>query len=159
MEVILKMQITLNWYEPITLGSSQILEQTIEDFDLLSIPKISGVYIFYREFGDYREALYVGQSENLRIRIKAQFNNRKLIKGLKETRKGQKKLIFAEVKTLGNLSRALMQAEKGLINNLDTRDHPLLNRQLLEDQYDYITCVGHVLDIVDDEMAVFYPKK
>lgn len=159
MEAILKMQITLNWYEPIALGSSKNLLENFQKFNLSLIPEISGVYIFYREYGDYKEALYVGQSENLRTRMKYHFNSIRLLEGLKETPKGQKKLIFAEVKTRGNLSRALMQAEKGLINNLDTRDHPLLNRQLLEDQYDYVTCIGHVLDIIDDEMAVFCPKK
>lgn len=153
------MQINLEWYEPISLGSSKNLSDKFQNFDLSLIPEIAGVYIFYREYGDYKEALYVGQSENIRTRMKSHFNSIRLLEGLKDTAKGQKKLIFAEIKTRGDLSRALIQAEKGLINNLDTRDHPLLNRQLLKDQYDYVTSIGHVLDIVDDEMAVFCPKK
>jgi hypothetical protein len=36
------------------------------------------------------------------------------------------------------LAKALAQAEKGLINQLDDEKHPLLNRKLMKDQYDYI---------------------
>ncbi|WP_337914493.1 GIY-YIG nuclease family protein [Acinetobacter junii] len=51
---------------------------------------MAGVYIFYREYGNYQEALYVGKSENIRTRMKAHFNSMKLIDGLKDTPKGQK---------------------------------------------------------------------
>lgn len=152
------MNVELDWYEPIELGSSSTLKENVKNFDLSLIPEISGVYIFYREYANYKEALYVGKSENIRTRMKAHFNSIKLIDGLVDTLKGQKKLIFAEVKTRSNLAKALAQAEKGLINQLDKEDHPLLNRRLMKDQYDYIISTGNVLNIVDEEIPVFTSK-
>lgn len=152
------MNVELDWYEPIELGSSSTLKENVKNFDLSLLPEISGVYIFYREYGDYQEALYVGKSENIRTRMKAHFNSIKLIDGLVETPKGKKKLIFAEVKTRSDLAKALAQAEKGLINQLDDEKHPLLNRKLMKDQYDYIISTGNALSIIDEEIAVFSNK-
>ena len=152
------MNVELDWHEPIELGSSSTLKENVKNFDLSLIPEISGVYIFYREYGDYQEALYVGKSENIRTRMKAHFNSIKLVDGLVDTPKGQKKLIFAEVKSRSDLAKALAQAEKGLINQLDDEKHPLLNRKLMKDQYDYIISTGNALSIIDEEIAVFSSK-
>lgn len=152
------MNVELDWYEPIELGSSSTLKENVKNFDLSLLPEISGVYIFYREYGDYQEALYVGKSENIRTRMKAHFNSIKLIDGLVETPKGKKKLIFAEVKTRSDLAKALAQAEKGLINQLDDEKHPLLNRKLMKDQYDYVISKGNILSFIDQEIAVFSSK-
>lgn len=152
------MLVELDWYEPIELGSSSTLKENVKNFDLSLLPEISGVYIFYREYGEYQEALYVGKSENIRTRMKAHFNSIKLIDGLVETPKGKKKLIFAEVKTRSDLAKALTQAEKGLINQLDDEQHPLLNRKLMKDQYDYVVSKGNVLSFIDKEIPVFSSK-
>lgn len=152
------MNVELDWHEPIELGSSSTLKENVKNFDLSLLPEISGVYIFYREYGDYQEALYVGKSENMRTRMKAHFNSIKLIDGLIETPKGKKKLIFAEVKTRSDLAKALAQAEKGLINQLDDEQHPLLNRKLMKDQYDYVVSKGNVLSFIDEEIPVFSSK-
>ncbi|WP_151976811.1 GIY-YIG nuclease family protein [Acinetobacter soli] len=152
------MNVELDWHEPIELGSSSTLKENVKNFDLSLLPEISGVYIFYREYGDYQEALYVGKSENIRTRMKAHFNSIKLIDGLIETPKGKKKLIFAEVKTRSDLAKALAQAEKGLINQLDDEQHPLLNRKLMKDQYDYVVSKGNVLSFIDEEIPVFSSK-
>lgn len=153
------MNITLDWHEPIILGSSSTLLKNLKVFDFSILPEIAGVYIFFREYGDYKEALYVGRSENIRNRMKAHFNSIKLVDGLINTKAGPKKLAFAEVITRGNLSKALAQAEKGLINELDSLDHPLLNHQLMKDQYDYIVSKGAVIDIIDTEISVFCSNK
>ncbi len=152
------MNVELDWHEPIELGSSNALKDNLKNFDFSFIPEISGVYIFYREHGEYQEALYVGKSENIRTRMKAHFNSLKLVDGLVDTPKGQKKLIFAEVKSRSSLVKALAQAEKGLINKLDKQKHPLLNRKLMIDQYDYIISKGNTLNIIDEEIPVFSNK-
>lgn len=152
------MNVELDWHEPIELGSSSTLKENVKNFDLTLLPEISGVYIFYREYGAYQEALYVGKSENIRTRMKAHFNSSKLIDGLVDTPKGQKKLIFAEVKTRSDLAKALAQAEKGLINQLDDEKHPLLNRKLMKDQYDYVVSKGNILSFIDEEIPVFSSK-
>lgn len=56
------------------------------------------------------------------------------------------------------MGKALAQAEKGLINQLDDEKHPLLNRKLMKDQYDYIISKGNALSIIDEEIAVFSNK-
>ncbi|HHP8790870.1 GIY-YIG nuclease family protein [Acinetobacter sp. 12966] len=152
------MKIELDWYEPMELGSSSTLKENVKNFDFSLLPEISGVYIFYREYSNYQEALYVGKSENIRTRMKAHFNSMKLIDGLIDTPKGQKKLIYAKVKTRSDLAKALAQAEKGLINQLDDEKHPLLNRKLMKDQYDYIISKGNALSIIDEEIPVFSSK-
>lgn len=152
------MKVELDWYEPMELGSSSTLKENVKNFDFSLLPEIAGVYIFYREYGNYQEALYVGKSENIRTRMKAHFNNMKLIDGLIDTPKGQKKLIFAQVKSRSDLAKALAQAEKGLINQLDDEKHPLLNRKLMKDQYDYIISKGNALSIIDEEIPVFSNK-
>ena len=152
------MNVELDWHEPIELGSSNALKDNLKNFDFSFIPEISGVYIFYREHGEYQEALYVGKSENIRTRMKAHFNSLKLVDGLVDTPKGQKKLIFEEVKSRSSLVKALAQAEKGLINKLDKQKHPLLNRKLMIDQYDYIISKGNTLNIIDEEIPVFSNK-
>lgn len=152
------MKVELDWYEPMELGSSSTLKENVKNFDFSLLPEIAGVYIFYREYGNYQEALYVGKSENIRTRMKAHFNSMKLIDGLIDTPKGKKKLIFAEVKTRSDLAKALAQAEKGLINQLDDEKHPLLNRKLMKDQYDYVVSKGNILSFIDEEIAVFSSK-
>lgn len=56
------------------------------------------------------------------------------------------------------MAKALGQAEKGLINQLEDEKHPLLNRKLMKDQYDYIISTGNALSIIDEEIAVFSSK-
>lgn len=149
------MKIELNWFESIALGSSSTLRENIKNFDLNEIPEISGVYIFYREYGETQHALYVGKSENIRSRMKSHFNSLKLIEGLEESSQGQKKLIFAEVKTRSDLGRALNQAEKGLIQHYMENDHPLLNQKLMADHFDEVSSTGNVISLVDEEIWVY----
>lgn len=149
------MKIELNWFEPIELGSSSTLRENIKNFDLKEIPDVSGIYIFYREYGETQTALYVGKSENIRSRMKSHFNSLKLIEGLEDTPQGKKKLIFAEVQTRAELGRALNQAEKGLIQHYIENGHPLLNQKLMADHFDEITSTGNVINLVDENIWVF----
>ena len=154
------MDIKLVWYEPIELGSSSRLKETIKNFDLNQIPTITGVYLFYRETKspEYpQEVLYIGKTTNMRIRIKQHFNNLKLIDGLIETPTGKKCLIFAELKTLANdTGQALSQAERGLIQLFSNNEHPLLNQKLMRDRFDYIYSNGFIPEILgNEEIKVF----
>lgn len=152
------MKIELNWFEPIELGSSSTLRENIKNFDLKEIPDVSGIYIFYREYGETQTALYVGKSENIRSRMKSHFNSLKLIEGLEDTPQGKKKLIFAEVQTRAELGRALNQAEKGLIQHYIENGHPLLNQKLMADHFDEVTANGHLIDLVDQDIWVYSTK-
>lgn len=156
------MKIELNWFEPIELGSSNtIKENTRKDcFDFIQIPEISGVYIFYREYNQQQEPLYIGKSINIRSRMKQHFESMSLMDGLQNSKRGQKKLIFAEVKIRGqaNLQRAIDQAEKGLIQYY--REHNnLMNKRLMDDYFDQVTSTGFMIDLVNIETEVYTSKK
>ncbi|MGC6408894.1 GIY-YIG nuclease family protein [Bisgaard Taxon 45] len=153
------MKIQLNWYQPIELGSSSTLRNTLKDFDFTEIPEVAGIYMFYREKRNGgQEALYVGQSENIRRRFKQHSNSLALVEGLENTPQGTKMFIFAEIQTRGgnNLKYALKQAERGYIQYLLDNDHPLLNKKLLMDEFDLIVSVGdNIIDLVSEDIDVF----
>ena len=150
------MKIKLTWHEAIELGTSSSLRENINNFDFSNIPEISGVYVFYREYGNSQKALYVGQSRNIRKRIKDHFNSRKLVEGLENTPQGMKKLIFAEISTRGDLKLAMNQAEKALIQHYIENDHPLLNQKLMSDKFDEVVSDGeHIIDLVNIDIWVY----
>lgn len=155
------MKIELSWFEPIDLGSSNTLRENTRNgnFDYNLIPEISGVYIFYREFNQTQEPLYIGKSLNIRTRMKQHFKNIDLLEGLQNSKKGQKKLIFAEVKVRGtaDLQRAIAQAEKGLIQHF-VEDYELLNQKLMKDHFDEIYSSGHLIELVNVELDVYSSK-
>ncbi|ENU25275.1 hypothetical protein F993_00049 [Acinetobacter proteolyticus] len=155
------MKIELSWFEPIDLGSSNTLRENTRNgnFDYNLIPEISGVYIFYREFNQTQEPLYIGKSLNIRTRMKQHFKNIDLLEGLQNSKKGQKKLIFAEVKVRGNvdLQRAIAQAEKGLIQHF-VEDYELLNQKLMKDHFDEIYSSGSLIELVNIELDVYSSK-
>ncbi|MFV5265211.1 GIY-YIG nuclease family protein [Acinetobacter courvalinii] len=155
------MKIELSWFEPIDLGSSNTLRENTRNgnFDYNLIPEISGVYIFYREFNQTQEPLYIGKSLNIRTRMKQHFKNIDLLEGLQNSKKGQKKLIFAEVKVRGtaDLQRAIAQAEKGLIQHF-VEDYELLNQKLMKDHFDEIYSSGSLIELVNIELDVYSSK-
>ena len=54
------MKVELDWYEPMELGSSSTLKENVKNFDFSLLPEIAGVYIFYREYGNYQEVNRTG---------------------------------------------------------------------------------------------------
>jgi hypothetical protein len=64
--------------------------------DITAIPDVPGIYIFARRFGDRVEALYVGKANSIRRRIKAQFNNLKLMRHIESAKSGTKVLRTGE---------------------------------------------------------------
>ena len=152
------MQIKLHWHEPIELGSSGTLCQTFKNFDFKTIPNVAGIYIFYRQTkSGEEEALYVGQSQNIRERFKQHSNSLKLVEGLEDTPQGKKMFVFAEIKVRKDcLEYALDQAERGYIQYLLDEDHPLLNKKLYLDKFDTVVSEGeNLIGLVSDDIDVF----
>ena len=112
-----------------------------------TIPNVAGIYIFYRQTkSGEEEALYVGQSQNIRERFKQHSNSLKLVEGLEDTPQGKKMFVFAEIKVRKDcLEYALDQAERGYIQYLLDEDHPLLNKKLYLDKFDTIVSEGEVM--------------
>jgi hypothetical protein len=76
----------LEWGRPIQLrdGSRQNL---IYSVDQSKLPKVAGVYVFGRHYGNNFEALYEGKANGLHGRIKGQLKNLPLMLHLKNCHK------------------------------------------------------------------------
>lgn len=119
------MKLGLQWHRSVEIGKfpySTLLDK---------IPKTAGVYVFLRVHGSTAEALYVGKANNLRVRIKQQFNNLNLMNGVKAAPNGTRRLVYAEFvpKPGQQKSKALPICEKTLIRYYLAQGHNLLNIQ------------------------------
>jgi len=72
-----------------------------------------GVYIFARKFGKIVFPLYVGQAKSLRSRIEGQFNNLRLMVGIKNAQNGRRILLIGRL----SLHRGYSNATKLLKRN------------------------------------------
>src|SRR5712675_495456 len=88
------MDLYLDWWEPIDLTWSKRTGQYELDSD--EVPEAAGVYIFGRGHGAAIEALYVGLAANLRLRIKQQLNNHRLMRHVERAKTGARGVIIAE---------------------------------------------------------------
>ncbi|GAA4805487.1 GIY-YIG nuclease family protein [Lysobacter hankyongensis] len=117
------MQVNLVWHPSIKLPKK------MDGCDYELIPQAPGIYIFLRIYGEDAEALYVGKSENIRRRIKQQFNNRRLMDAIKDARNGERRLVFAEfAPKKGKMHKnALEITEETFISHYLALGHGLVN--------------------------------
>lgn len=125
------MDIHVRWLEPIPLisGERQGLIYMLKDAS--AIPSGPGVYAFARKFGERVAPLYVGRAENLAKRIDQQFNNVRLMMGLKNAERGKLILLVGELKLRRGqrANRVLEVVENALIAWALEKEHDILNRQ------------------------------
>lgn len=138
------MEITVSWLEALPLRDGS-RDNMIYRCDLETIPTTSGVYVFGRKYGDSIEPRYIGQATNLRGRIKQQLNAVKLMNGLKNSKIGQRIVVFAEisVRSEPSMARALDLVEKMLIEQAISRGHELINTHGTKLTADLISFEGH----------------
>jgi len=152
------MKIKLDWKEPLQLGEFNDEANYHDNLNLNDIPEEAGIYIFYRQFGDTQQALYVGQAMNLRSRLKQQFKALDLMKHIKNSKKGGKFVVFATLKTRAqDINHALNQAERGLIMEfMDKGNHDLFNKKGLYENYDIVESLGeNVQSLINKELWVY----
>lgn len=125
------MEIDIRWTHPIPLidGSRELLTYTCGSPD--DLPEGPGVYVLGRQHGDTFSPLYIGQGTDLRQRIIQQFNNAKLMNGLKQAEAGRRTLLIGEVDLRGGqrVQRVLDVVESALIEYALANGHELLNKQ------------------------------
>lgn len=116
---------SLRWQRPQSLRSYPYAP----NLDL--IPKSPGIYVFYRKHGASFQVFYVGKALNLRVRLKGQLNNLKLMNGIKSAANGARLLAYGEVvlKPGQRASSVIHAAEKLLIRHFVDEGHELLNIQ------------------------------
>ena len=139
------MKIALKWEKPLRLkdGSRQNQIYLCPNFERLS--RKPGVYVFARKFGKGVVPLYIGQASKLRGRIEGQFNNLRLMMGIKNARAGRRILLVARLylKRGQQMSKVLDIVESALIKNALAQRHDLLNQQGTKTKVHVITSKGN----------------
>lgn len=139
------MQLEISWNKPKPMTKGANYTQ-IYTCNLDKIPKASGIYIFARYYGRKYYALYVGQSKNLRSRVKGHLNNLKLMKHIEKAKTGKRVIITGTVVTKGgqNLKKALNILERAFIRHFLAEGHDLVNHQGVKIPSHQIRSSGHV---------------
>jgi hypothetical protein len=123
-------KIDVKWDKPIRLKDGAKFNR-IYVCSIDRIPAKPGVYIFARTFGKSVAPLYVGQALKLKNRIDGQFNNLRLMMGLKQADNGRRILLVGRL----NLHRGQQKkkvldiVESALIKHALAGGHDLLNQQ------------------------------
>jgi hypothetical protein len=127
-----------SWQTPLMLArNKQII---IMDDNLARIEEQPGVYYFARNFGDKSEPFYIGETMNLRARLKNHLDNRRIadiLRGMKVAdaptiSNGPRSFHYAyfNAKKGQNTKKSLRIAQKFMISEAIAANIPLLNSQL-----------------------------
>jgi hypothetical protein len=139
------MLVEVHWDHPIPLldGSREHLIYTCEDLDAL--PDTPGVYVFARKHGSVVDPLYIGQARNVRTRIIQQFNNVRLMNGVRAAPSGARILLVGKPKLRGrqNVESVLDLVERALIQHALAEGHELLNYQGTHTRVDVVRSYGN----------------
>ena len=123
------MKIRIDWTQPILLRAQRRDVGYLIDLD--KIPAAAGVYVFGRKYGSGFEALYVGQSKNMRSRVKIHLNSLRLMKFLRDAKNGGRVLYAGAIVTgQGQRLEKLMNiTERALMRHFLAEGHDLANKQ------------------------------
>lgn len=124
------MKLELDWNRPVPLRSGA-RDGLIYAVDLDRIERVPGVYIFARRWSSSFEALYVGQSGNLRSRIKSHLNSLRLMRHVETAKTGRRFVLLGQpiIKRGQQLPRVLKVLERALIRHFLAEGHDLVNKQ------------------------------
>jgi hypothetical protein len=127
-----------SWEIPLMLARNKQIIFTEED--LGRVEEKSGVYYFARNFGDKSEPFYIGETNNLRARLKNHLDNRRIadiLRGIKvadapSISNGPRSFHYAyfNAKKGQNTKKALRIAQRFMISEAIAANIPLLNSQL-----------------------------
>lgn len=123
------LKIDATWSQPIGLTDASS-ENLIYGSDLSDTPTGPGVYVFARIHGNSISPLYIGQAANIKSRLEQQFNNVRLMMGLKQAASGKRVLLVAEVhlKPGQRRDKVLDVLESSLIGHALATGATLLNK-------------------------------
>lgn len=124
------MKLHVEWTRPIPLRDAT-RQDLIYATDLNKLPGIAGIYILGRRYGAGLEALYVGKANDIRGRVKGQFNNLRLMQHLKKAKAGKRIVLAGRVITKRGQQRkkCLLLLERALIRYFLSEGHDLVNTQ------------------------------
>ena len=125
------MKLQLEWARAMPLRDARRDENLIYSVDCSKLPETCGVYIFGRRFGRNFEALYVGQANSIRGRVRAQLERLPLMMHLKKAKSGTRIILAARfVSRPGQQEKkCLTLLERALIRYFLSEGHDLVNVQ------------------------------
>ncbi len=134
------MIIEVEWHKPFLLSkNSRIL---VDRNNLpAKIPKSVGVYFFSRKYGSSFQPLYVGETTNIRARLRTHLNNadiRDILRGIPlpgvPVKRGNKYFHFGTLRGKHGklLSKRMSLVQRYMISQAIAQKSPLLNKQLTD---------------------------
>jgi len=125
------MKLQIEWEKPVPLRKARKGSLSIYTVNLEVLPNVPGIYIFARRWGKSYEALYVGQSKNIRKRIRNHQKNLPLMKYLENAKTGRRFVIVGEAITRPGqqLKKVLVTLERAFIRHFLSEGHDLVNQQ------------------------------
>ena len=123
------MKIRIAWCAPIRLQDGSSVDLIYRLNDLERIPIEPGIYVFLRRKGKRLVPMYIGQALKLRRRIRKQFNNLRLMKGIEKAPRRPRYLAYAVyTPTPGqDIKKVLGIVENSLIRYAMAQGHDLIN--------------------------------
>jgi len=140
--------IELLWRTPLDLietSPSDSQDYLLDNDSARRVPEKAGIYVFARRFGTLYEPLYVGQADNLRLRINQHLKtNVALMKAMREAKSGARSILIAEIRTRQGqqVQRVLDIVERAFIAEAVRSGSSLVNRQLVAQNFHEIASTG-----------------
>lgn len=155
------MKIALKWEKPLRLRDGSRHNQIYHCGSFERLPRKPGVYVFARKFGKNVAPLYVGQASRLKGRIEGQFNNLRLMMGIKNAPAGRRILFVARLylKRGQQMGKVLDIVESALIKNALAQGHDLLNQQGTKTKVHVIRSKGNNLSRQVAPLTMFAERK
>jgi len=121
-----------HWEQPVQLidGSEHGLIYYADGIE--DLPTSPGAYVFARVHGDNVYPLYVGETTNIRSRLKSHFKTSvELMNSIKGAPTGKRIFLYCTIKTSSAKKRDAMLAllQRALIEHALSKGHELFNRQ------------------------------
>jgi len=129
------MNLEIEWKKPVPLRKAPRRARKgslyIYKVDLEVLPAVPGIYVFARRWSKSYEALYVGQSTNIRKRVRNHLKNLPLMKYLENAKTGGRFVIVGRaVPRPGHkVEKVLATLERAFIRHFLSEGHALVNKQ------------------------------
>jgi hypothetical protein len=128
----LVLNFTAHWEQPVQLvdGAKHGLIYYVDDIE--GLPTSPGAYVFARVHGDNAYPLYVGETTNIRSRLKSHFKSSvKLMTSIKGAPTGKRIFLYCTIKTSSEKKRDAMIVllQRAIIEHALSEGHELFNKQ------------------------------
>ena len=138
------MQIEASWSKPIDLKKCKP-GGLIYELDLEQLPTVPGVYVFGRTHGGTVNPIYIGETLNIRSRIKQHLDSLPLMRAIENAQTGKRFLLYCTVRA-GSADKAkkhVKVVEKALILHAQGEGHVLFNKKGTKLPTDEISFAGN----------------